>query len=118
MDMPPPDSWSLVSGRSRSRAIQSSSRLDPGEGHSRWGEPSRKKLATTATIGTTEKLFQRGEKEKSANESSGQGYSSQFQKGEREKSIAASSSHGYDPQYPGYTSQLVSGTYTPETERV
>ena len=92
MDMPPPDSWSVVAGRSRSRAIQSSSRLDPGEGHSRWGEPSRKKLAAKATIGTTEKLFQRGEKEKSATEGRGQvhggqgsqGYGGQFQKGERE----------------------------------
>ena len=103
MDMPPPDSWSVVAGRSRSRAIQSSSRLDPGEGHSRWGEPSRKKLAAKATMGTTEKLFQRGEKEKSANEGSGQvhggqggqGYGSQFQKGEREKNTAASISQGY-----------------------
>ena len=37
MDMPPPDSWSVVAGRNRSRTIQSSGRLDPGEGHSQWG---------------------------------------------------------------------------------
>ena len=104
MDMPPPDSWSVVAGGSRSRAIQSSSRMDPGEGHSRWGEYPRKKLTARATIGTTEKLYQKGEKEKSATEGSGQGYGGQFQKGEREKSTAASSSQGYDPLYPRYTS--------------
>ena len=54
MDMPPPDSWSVVAGGSRSRAIQSSSRMDPGEGHSRWGESPRKKLAASATILTTD----------------------------------------------------------------
>ena len=121
MDMPPPDSWSVVTGRSRPRAIQSSSRLDPGEGHSRWGEPSRKKLAAKATMGPTEKLFQRGEKEKNANEGSGKVYGGQFQTGEREKNTAASVSQGYDPQCPGYTSQMASGRdtpYTPETERV
>ena len=69
----------------------------------------------------TEKLFQKGEKEKNANEVSSQGYGGQFQKGEREKNTAASISHGYDPQDPGYTSQMVSSRdtpYTPETERV
>ena len=77
----------------------------------------------------TEKLFQRGEKEKSANEGSGQVheghggqvYGGQFQTGEREKNTAASVSQGYDPQCPGYTSQMASGRdtpYTPETERV
>ena len=77
--------------------------MDPGEGHSRWGEtPPRKKLAPKATMGATEKLFQ---------------------KGEREKSSAASSCQGYDPNNPGYTSQGPSGrdtggSYTPETERV
>ena len=77
--------------------------MDPGEGHSRCGEtPPRKKLAAKATIGVTEKLFQ---------------------KGEREKSSAASSCQGYDPNNPGYTSQGPSGrdtggSYTPETERV
>ena len=35
MDMPPPDSWSVVAGRNRSRMIQSSGWMDPGEGHSR-----------------------------------------------------------------------------------
>ena len=144
MDMPPPDSWSVVTGRNRSRAIQSSSRLDPGEGHSRWGEPSRKKLAAKATMGPTEQLFQRGEKEKSGHDGSGKVFSSQVQvqvqRGEKEKSAneggskgyggqlhmgerekSANVSQGYDPQYPGYTSQMVSGSgtpYTPETERV
>ena len=125
MDMPPPDSWSVVTGRNRSRAIQSSSRLDPGEGHSRWGEPSRKKLAAKATMGPTGQLFQKGEKEKSANEGGGRVFSSQVQvqvqvqKGEKEK--GANADRGYDPNYPGYTSQMVSGSgtpYTPETERV
>ena len=64
---------------------------------------------------------QRGEKEKNANDGSGKTYSGQFHKGEREKSTAANVSQGYDPHYPGYTSQTVSGSgtpYTPETERV
>ena len=93
-------------------------------------------------MGPTEKLFQRGEKEKNANEGSSkvyggqfqtgerekntaasvsQGYGGQFQTGEREKNTAASVSQGYDPQCPGYTSQMASGRdtpYTPETERV
>ena len=90
MDMPPPDSWSVVAGRNRSRMIQSSGRMDPGEGHSRWGESPRKKLAARATMGTTEKLFQKGEKEKSAPGGSGQSYGSQPQKGEKEKSTATS----------------------------
>ena len=146
MDMPPPDSWSVVAGRNRPRSIQSGSRLDPGEGHSRWGEPSRKKLAAKATMGPTEQLFQRGkkersglesggkvfssqvqvqvqrgEKEKGANEGGSQGYGGQLCMGEREKNSAASGSQGYDPQFPGYSSQMVSGSgtpYTPETERV
>ena len=46
-----------------------------------------------------------------------------FQKGEKEKSSAASSCQGYDPNNPGYTSQVASGrdtggSYTPETKRV
>ena len=104
MDMPPPDSWSVVTGRNRPRAIQSSSRLDPGEGHSRWGEPSRKKLAAKATMGPTEQLFQRGEKEKSTNEGSGKVFSSQVQvqvqvqRGEKEKSANEGSSKGYGGQ--------------------
>ena len=105
MDMPPPDSWSVVAGRHRSRTMQSSSRMDPGEGSSRWAEtPPRKRLAAKATMGETEKLFQKGEKEK--------------------KSAASSSqSQGYDPNNPGYTSQGASGrdtrgSYTPDTERV
>ena len=144
MDMPPPDSWSTVVSRNRSRSIQSSSQLDPGEGHSRWGEPSRKKLAAKATIGPTEQLFQRGEKEKDSREDGARMYSSQVhvqvQRGEKdkgasgsgtvgasgqghrgEKEKAAAASQGYDPNYPGYSSQLVSGSstpYTPETERV
>ena len=103
MDMPPPDSWSVVAGRHRSRTIQSSGRIDPGEGHSRWGEtPPRKRLAAKATMGETEKLFQKGEKEKSS---------------------AASSCQGYDPNNPRYTSQVASGrdtggSFTPETQRV
>ena len=40
MDMPPPDSWAVVTGRNRVREIRSSSKLDPVEGHSCWGEPS------------------------------------------------------------------------------
>ena len=123
MDMPPPDRWSVVAGRHRSRTVQSGGRMDPGEGCSRWGESPRKKLAARATMGTTKKLFQKGEKEKSATDGSGQGYGSHFQKGEKEKSTAASSCQGYDPQNPGYTSQVASGrdtggSYTPETERV
>ena len=105
MDMPPPDSWSVVAGRHRSRTMQSSSRMDPGEGSSRWAEtPPRKRLAAKATMGETEKLFQKGEKEK--------------------KSVPSSSqSQEYDPNNPGYKSQSVSGrdtggSYTPETERV
>ena len=125
MDMPPPDSWSVVAGRNRPREIMSRSNLDPGEGHSRWGEPSRKKLAAKATLGPTGQLFQKGEKEKSANEGGGRVFSSQVQvqvqvqKGEKEK--GANADRGYDPDYPGYTSQMVSGSgtpYTPETERV
>ena len=62
MDMPPPDNWSVVAGRHRSRTIKSSSRMDPGEGHSHWGEtPTQTKLAAKATLGETEKLFQKGE---------------------------------------------------------
>ena len=107
MDMPPPDSyaWSVVASRHRSRTLQSSSMMDPGEGCSRWDEtPPRKRLAAKATMGETEKLFQKGEKEK--------------------KSVPSSSqSQGYDPNNPGYTSQSASGSdtggsYTPETERV
>ena len=97
--------------------------MDPGEGHSGWGESPRKKLAARATMGTTEKLFQKGEREKNATDGSGQGYGSHFQKGEKEKSTAASSCQGYDLHNPGYTSQVASGrdtggSYTPETERV
>ena len=107
MDMPPPDSyaWSVVASRHRSRTLQSSSRMDPGEGCSGWAEtPLRKRLAAKATMGETEKLFQKGEKEK--------------------KSVPSSSqSQGYDPNNPGYTSQSASGrdtggSYTPKTERV
>ena len=93
----------MVAGRHRSRTMQSSSRMDPGEGSSRWAEtPPRKRLAAKATMGETEKLFQKGEKEK--------------------KSVSGSSqSQEYDPNNPGYRS--VSGrdtgrSYTPETERV
>ena len=67
MDMPRPDSYarSVVAGKHRSRPLQSSSRMDPGEGSSRWAEtPLRKRLAAKATMGETEKLFQKGEKEK------------------------------------------------------
>ena len=85
--------------------MQSSSRMDPGEGSSHWAEtPLRKRLATKATMGETEKLFQKGEKEK--------------------KSVPSSSqSQEYDPNNPGYKSQSASGrdtggSYTPETERV
>ena len=137
MDMPPPDSWSTVVSR-KSRQIHSSSTMDPGEGHSRWGEPCRKKLAAKATIGPTEPLFQRGEKEKTSREESARMYSSQVhvqvQRGEKEKDASGggmagvSGQHrrgeverGYDPNFPGYTSQLMSGSstpYTPETERV
>ena len=97
--------------------------MDPGEGHSHWGESPRKKLAARATMGTTEKIFQKGEREKNAPGGSSQSYGGQFQKGEKEKSTAASSCQGYDPQNPGYTSQVASGrdtggSYTPETERV
>ena len=67
------------------RKIQSSGRMDPGEGHSRWGELPRKKLAARATMGATEQLFQKGEKEKSTAAGSGQGYDPHFQKGEKEK---------------------------------
>ena len=102
MDMPPPDSWSVVAGRHRSRTMQSSSRMDPGEGSSRWAETlPRKRLAT---MGETEKLFQKGEKKK--------------------KSLPSSSqSQEYDPNNSGYKSQSVSGrdtggSYTPETQRV
>ena len=63
MDMPPPDSWSVMAGRSRSRAIQSSSRMDPGEGHSHWGEYPRKKLTARATIGDREALPEGRERE-------------------------------------------------------
>ena len=79
--------------------------MDPGEGSSHWAEsPSRKRLTAKATMGETEKLFQRGEKEKRSAPSSSQ-------------------SQGYDPNNPGYTSQSASGSdtggsYTPETERV
>ena len=41
--------------------------------------------------------------------------------GEREKNSAARGTLEYDPQFPGYSSQMVSGgstPYTPETERV
>ena len=74
-------------------------------------------------MGTTEKLFQKGKREKSAPGGSGQGYGGQPQKGEKEKGTAASSCQGYDPQYPGYSSQVASGrdtggSYTPETERI
>ena len=74
-------------------------------------------------MGATEKLFQKGEREKSTTASSCQGYDPLFQKGEKEKSTPASSCQGYDPQNPGYTSQVASGrdtggSYTPETERV
>ena len=63
MDMPPPDSyaWSVVAGKHKSRQLQSSSRIDPGEGSSRWAEtPPRKRLSAKATMGETEKLFQKG----------------------------------------------------------
>ena len=88
MDMPPPDSWSVVAGRHQSRTIQSSGRMDPGEGHSRWRESLRKKLAARATMGATEQLFQKGENEKSTAASSSQGYDPHFQKGEKEKKSA------------------------------
>ena len=74
--------------------MQSSSRMDPGEGSSRWVETqTRKRLAAKATMGETEKLFQKGEKEK--------------------KSVPSSSqSQEYDPDNPGYKSQSVSGRDT------
>ena len=79
--------------------------MDPGEGSSRWAETlPRKRLAAKATMGETEKLFQKGEKEK--------------------KSVPSSSqSQEYDPNNPGYNSQTGSGrdtggSYTPETKRV
>ena len=73
MEMPPPDSWSVVAGRNRSRTMQSSGRMDSGEGCSHWAEtPPRKRLAAKATMGETEKLFQRGEKEKKSAPSSSQ----------------------------------------------
>ena len=56
---------------------------------------------------------QRGEKEKNPSGSGAAAVSGQYRKGEMEK--------GYDPNFPGYTSQLMSGSstpYTPETERV
>ena len=62
---------------------------------------------------------QRGEKEKGASGSGTVGASGQSHRGEKEKAAAAT--QGYDPNYPGYSSQLVSGSstpYTPETERV
>ena len=37
MDMPPPDSWSVMAGRHRSRTIQSSGRMDPGDGSNQLG---------------------------------------------------------------------------------
>ena len=74
MEMPPPGSWSIVAGWHRSRTtMQSSGRMDPGEGCSHWAEtPPRKRLAAKATMGETEKLFQRGEKEKKSAPSSSQ----------------------------------------------
>ena len=137
MDMPPPDSWSTVVSR-KSRQIHSSNRMDPGEGHSGWGEPCRKKLAAKTAIGPTEQLFQRGEREKDSREEGARMYSSQLsvqvQRGEKEKNPSGSGAaavsgqyrrgemdKGYDPNFPGYTSQLMSGSstpYTPETERV
>ena len=68
-------------------------------------------------MGPTGQLFQKGEKEKSANEGGGRIFSSQVQvqvqvqKGEKEK--GANADRGYDPNYPGYTSQMVSGSGTP-----
>ena len=62
MNMPPPDSFagSVVAGRNRSKPLKSSSRMDPGEGCSRWADtPPRKRLAAKATMGETEKIFQR-----------------------------------------------------------
>ena len=56
---------------------------------------------------------QRGEKEKDASGGGTAGVSGQHRRGEVER--------GYDPNFPGYTSQLMSGSstpYTPETERV
>ena len=35
-EMPPPDTWSIVTSRGRSRTLQSSSRLSSGEGCSSW----------------------------------------------------------------------------------
>ena len=78
MDMPPPDSWSVVASRHRSKSIQSGGRMDPGEGHSRWGELPRKKLAARATMGATELLFRKGEKEKGIAVGSSQGYDLNF----------------------------------------
>ena len=104
------------------RTIQSSGRMDPGEGHSRWGESLRRKLAARATMGATEQLFQKGEKEKSTAASSSRDYDPHFQKGEKEKK-SATCGQGYNPSNPGYTLQSMSGgdtggLYTPETERV
>ena len=105
--MPPPDTWSVVASKGRSRPMQSSSRLSSGEGCSSWGEaPPRKKLAARTTLGEAPRpIFQRGEKEKK----SSRGY-------------------GYDPSNPGYmstgagtnqtTAESSRGSYTPETERV
>ena len=85
MDMPPPDiyAWSVVAGKHRSKPLQSSSRMDPGEGSSHWADtPPRKRLVAKATMGETEKLFHKGEKEK--------------------KSVPSSSkSQEYDPNNPG-----------------
>ena len=89
----------------QSKPLQSSSRIDPGEGSSCWADTTpQKRLATKATMGETEELFQKGEKEK--------------------KFVPSSSkSQEYDPNNPGYTSQSVSGrdtggSYTPETKWV
>ena len=61
MDMPPPDSWSVVAGRHRSRTIQSSGRIDPGEGHSRWGEtPPRKEACREGYHGGDGEAFPEG----------------------------------------------------------
>ena len=95
----------MVAGRHRSKPQQSSSRIDPGKGSSRWADtPPQKRLAAKATMGETEPVFQKGEKEKN--------------------SVASGSkSQEYDPNNPGYTSLSTAGrstgrSYTPETERM
>ena len=111
-EMPPPDTWSLVASRGRSKTLQSSSRLSSGEGCSSWGElPPKKKMAARPTLGEVQPLFQKGEKEK---------------KTACYDQSRAASGYGYDPSNPGYSSagsgQMTAdnsrGSYTPDTERI